>query len=278
MQSPYVALKLKLTPPKWDISQMPDPLTVLPNEIWIICMEKVIDGQVNGPLEYMLVSTTWERLLVDAPSLWTQIYIHNGEDETARISTFLYLSQGCSLYVDIIPTAHPDMSSMQAIAENIPRVTAMSIRPGPSKSITALEMDQWKQSSSYNLAKLFNSLTPDDVDRTSCYGFNLRENGQLYYRVVLMQFTMVTRIAGNHRQNGFFAADLSHIWPYFHHWQKYIARYAFITGGCNDKRVIPGGHQSTLNISADWDTSSRTSSITSIVDLTSHGEPQLLVM
>jgi hypothetical protein len=64
---------------------MPDPLDALPYEIWIWCISLSIDGRLAGPLELLAVSRRWDGLLLNTPSLWSQIYIQNREDEMVFI-------------------------------------------------------------------------------------------------------------------------------------------------------------------------------------------------
>jgi hypothetical protein len=166
---------------------------VLPYEIWMWCIALSIDGRQAGPLELLNISRRWDRLLLDTPSLWNQIYIQNGEDEITRISIFLHLSKRCSLHVDIL-TPVSTMDSLHLIADNISRVTTISIRPGPLDTATALRMEQWNKATSRILAMLSNGLFASDVKNASCFGISLRENGQLYNCIVLMQFAMAATV------------------------------------------------------------------------------------
>jgi hypothetical protein len=206
---------------------MPDPLEVLPNEIWTMCMEMAIDGQVNGPLEYMSVSTAWQRLLLDTPSLWTQIYIQNTEDELARISAFLHLSKESLLHVDIM-TVHLPTDSMRLISENIPRVIDISIRPGPSDTPSELHAEQWKQAAALHLARLSYSLLPSDLARTSSYGISLRENGHLHYCVVLVHLTLLNTVH-HHGPNIPALMATFDTEACFYLWEEHVARYALTT-------------------------------------------------
>src|SRR4051794_35443052 len=107
---------------------MPDPIEALPYEAWTLCILFAIDGQPSGPLQFTMVSTQWERLLCDAPPLWSHIYVQNGEDEMARISAFLHLSHDLPLHVDIM-TVRPSIDCLQLVANHISRVATISIRP-----------------------------------------------------------------------------------------------------------------------------------------------------
>jgi hypothetical protein len=184
-----------------------------------------IDGRQAGPLELLTVSRRWERLLLDTPSLWNQIYIQNGEDEIARISIFLHLSRKCSLHVDIL-TALLTMDHWQLITENMSRVATISIRPGVSDTITALHMEQWKQAASSTLARLFKGQLPSNINSTSCFGFSLRENGALYYSIISMKFTTANMVASTDKQDRLTAIPLNRMW------EEQIARCAFVSRWC----------------------------------------------
>jgi hypothetical protein len=231
-------------------------------------MEMAIGGQVNGPLEYMAVSTAWQRHLLDTPSFWTQIYILNTEDEMARISVFLHLSKESLLYVDVM-TVLPTAGSMELISENISRVGEISIRPGSSNASSELYTEQWKQAASNHLARLSYNLLPSDLARTSCYGISLRENGHLYYRVVLVHLTLLNT-ERNYRPNIPALMDMFDTGTCFYMWEKHLARYALTTltrENCTEY------WQSAIHLSAEEDSRGRTSSIASIVDCIHSGEP-----
>jgi hypothetical protein len=206
---------------------MPDPLVVLPYELWILCISFAIGGQQSGPLELLMVSTRWATLLVNSPSLWTQIYIQNGEDEMGRISTFLHLSKGCSLHVDIM-TVLPTITSLQLIAKNFSRVATISISPGASDNDTAFPTEQWIQAASNILSTLSNGRPPPDVKDNPCFGISLRESGQWHYRVILMQFTTAVMVTSTDDENGIISASLPDTMTCFRRWEEYIARCASI--------------------------------------------------
>jgi hypothetical protein len=168
---------------------MPDPLQVLPNELWSLCIEFAIAGKLAGPLEYFMVSRDWGSALIDSPSLWTQIYIQNGEDEIARISTFLLLSKQSPLHVDVM-TELPTVEGLRLVAEHISRVRTISIRPGASNTVESLQADQWKRAAAYVLESLSNGKLLSDVESPTCYGITIWDGSQWYYHVILMQFTV----------------------------------------------------------------------------------------
>jgi hypothetical protein len=206
---------------------MPDPLVVLPYELWLLCISFAIGGRLSGPLELLMVSSPWATLLLNSPSLWTQIYIQNGEDEMARIATFLYFSKRRSLHVDIM-TVLPTIASLQLIAEDISRVATISIRPGELDNNAAFPAEQWKEAASNILSTLFNGRLPPDVEDNPCFGISFRENDQWYYHVILMQFTAAVIITSGHDQNGTIFANLSNTETCFRRWEEYIARCASV--------------------------------------------------
>ena len=206
---------------------MPDPLAVLPCELWSMCIAFAIGGQQAGPLELLMVSTRWATLLADTPSLWTQIYIRNGEDEMARISAFLHFSKRRSLHVDIM-TVLPTVASLQLIAENISRVATISIRPDASETSAAFPMEPWKRAASNILSTLFNGRLPPDVEDNPCFGISFRENDQWHYRAILMQFTTAVIVTSSDERNGIVSANMSDTETCFRRWEEYIARYASI--------------------------------------------------
>jgi hypothetical protein len=204
---------------------MPDPLAALPYEIWSMCIAFAIGGQQAGPLELLMVSMRWATLLADTPSLWTQIYIQNGEDEMTRIATFLYFSKRRSLHVDIM-TVLPTIASLQLIAENISRVATISIRPGASDNSTAFPTEQWKDAASNILSTLFNGRLPPDVEDSPCFGISFRENDQWYHHVILMQFTTAVMVTSSDEQT--ISANLSNTETCFRRWKEHIARCASV--------------------------------------------------
>jgi hypothetical protein len=193
---------------------MPDPLHVLPNELWGLCVEFAITGRVAGPLEFITVSRDWGNALLDSPSLWTQIYIQNGEDEIARISTFLHLSQQCQLHIDVM-TVLPTVDSLRLVAEHILRVNAISIRPGASGIFTALHAKQWRRAAAYVLEILSNGMQVSDVESPACFGVTIWGDRKLYYHVILMQFTVAARVASVDEPN--------------HRWSDHMTKYASIS-------------------------------------------------
>jgi hypothetical protein len=174
---------------------MPDPLQVLPVELW-------------------------QSVLLNLPLLWSQIHLCNEEDEMALVFTFLHLSKGSPLHVDI-QTVLPITGSLELIAEHSSRVRTISIGPGVSNNITALHTEQWKRAASFTLASLLNGLLPSDIKHTSCLGNTFRDNGQWYYSVILMHFTMDTSA---YQRNRIVHTDSSDKQRTFRLWEGYIGK------------------------------------------------------
>jgi hypothetical protein len=199
---------------------MPDPLQVLPLELWNRCIQLAIDGQRAGPLEFIMVSRRWQSILLDSPLLWSQIYLCNEEDEMALVFTFLHLSKMSPLHVDIL-TVLPTTSSLELIAMHSDRVRTISVRPGVSNNITALYMEQWKRSASFTLASLLNGLLPSNMKRTSCFGNTFCDNGEWYYSVILMHFTTETTV---YERNRIVHTSLADLQSSFCIWEEHIKR------------------------------------------------------
>lgn len=167
------------------LHSMPDPLQFLPNELWNLCIQFAVDGQIDGPLRLIMVSKCWESHLLGSPSLWSRIYLQNGEDEMARITAFLHLSKDCRLHVDIT-TIFPNLDSVQLIAENISRVKHVIIRP----SVLTRNSEQWGRAASDILARLLRNSVPADIESTSCFGISHLKDEKMYYSIVVMQLTV----------------------------------------------------------------------------------------
>lgn len=245
---------------------MPDPLHTLPNELWTLCVKIAIDGRSNGPLELIKVSKHWETLLISSPSLWTQIHLHNGEDEIARISTFLCLSRDSPLHLDIMAIL-PEMDGLRVIAQNVSRVKTVSIRPRAISNAEAiLDMTQWKESASYTMATIFDRLPPSYVKNTLCLGMSLPDHGQLHYQIVYMSF-----IVSDHKQKRIISTASSVASSQT--WAESVARCAFIrllNILIKEEPLIDTN--STLRNSSDQDSLARASSIALIADLASYGK------
>jgi hypothetical protein len=193
---------------------MPNPLQVLPTELWGLCMEFAIAGRVGGPLEFIMVSRDWGNALLDSPFLWTHIYIQNGEDEITRISTFLHLSKQCQLHIDVM-TVLPNVDILRLLSEHVSRVTTISIRPGASGIFTALHAKQWRRAAAYVLEILSNGMQLCDLESPTCFGVIIWDGMSMYYHVILMQFTVVARVA--------IMDELNHMWG------DHLTKYASIS-------------------------------------------------
>jgi hypothetical protein len=201
---------------------MPDPLDVLPHEVWVLCILFAIDGQEEGPRKLLALCRRWNRHLLDTPSLWRQIFVQNGENENARISAFLRFSKGCSLHVEI-STMPLNLEGLKCITDHSFRVATISIRPGASAIVTASHVEMWNRAVSYVLAMLGNGRLASDVTCTSCIGISLRENNQLYYRTFLMQFTFTDTRNRTDMQNHITSTGFPDM-AYHQMWEKYILR------------------------------------------------------
>jgi hypothetical protein len=85
--------------------QTRDPLIRLPYKTWLQCLSLAIYKSVeellrhnfaDGPLPYLAVSPNWSETILTSPALWTQIIAENGEDEEARLHTFLLVCQSAA--------------------------------------------------------------------------------------------------------------------------------------------------------------------------------------
>lgn len=205
---------------------MPDPLQFLPNELWTLCLQNVVEGQPNGPLELIMVSRHWEALIIHSPSLWSQIYIQNGDDEMARISTFLLLSKDLPLRIDVM-TVVPKTDGLRLIARNVSRITSISIRPGGVfNGDMASSLVLWKESASYILATVFHGQLPSHVEDTSCLGISLPENDQLHYQVIQMSFRMSAKETDDQPSRSFSPAS-AEMRTYTRMWDEHISRCIF---------------------------------------------------
>ncbi|KAG8755683.1 hypothetical protein FRC14_003760 [Serendipita sp. 396] len=161
---------------------MPDPLQVLPSEVWVICIQLVISGQLAGPLELMTVSRSWESALLNSPLLWSRIHLQNMEDEFSRVWVFLYLSKGCPLDIDIDLTAVPSTTdTLQLIQPYLSRVKSVSIRPDRTRRRTPVHRQQWLGTTSYILATFFNQMSPSNVQISHRGTYHTGDTQMQYY-------------------------------------------------------------------------------------------------
>jgi len=77
-----------------------DPIEQFPYEIWQACFLLAISGTADGPLPYLAVSPKWNEMILHDSAFWTTIIIDDGEDQDARIYTFLYLSQALLINIE----------------------------------------------------------------------------------------------------------------------------------------------------------------------------------
>lgn len=208
---------------------MPDPLQKLPNELCSLCIELVIDGEKAGALEVFMVSKRWQRFLIGTPSLWTSIYIQDGEDESARISTFLHLSKTHQLHLDIMAVDLPP-ETLQLVAENMFRVKSISIRPRVMDNTTFLT-ESWPLAASATLARLSNGLLPSDTKDVFCSGISLDNNGQLHYHPIAIQLALSRRENG--RGNKSLTIPVHDMEKFHWIWVEFFERYVSFTRAFN---------------------------------------------
>jgi hypothetical protein len=105
-----------------------DPLIRLPYEIWCECISFAIADLAEGPLPLVQVSSRWSEAILDTPSLWTTVIIDHGEDEAARIHTFLSLSKNQTLDVRVlVPLSHSE--NLEIVVSEASRLRSFSIFP-----------------------------------------------------------------------------------------------------------------------------------------------------
>ncbi|KIM28043.1 hypothetical protein M408DRAFT_24069 [Serendipita vermifera MAFF 305830] len=181
---------------------MPDPLRVLPSEIWSYCLEFALYKRPAGPLELMAVSHAWDVFLLTSSILWRHIYIRNGEDETARVQTFLELSTNYPLDIDIT-TILPDVKVLHLLEPHLPRVHTIAIRPFKPHLITAIYGEQWRQSVAYILTQSFPRLKPHDLKDSHCSLRVLWGTYPLQQHVAVMRFETKNNYGSDQRNPRF---------------------------------------------------------------------------
>jgi hypothetical protein len=206
---------------------MPDPLIEFPYEIWARCIELAVHDQPAGPLPFITVSPNWQRELLHSPVLWSQIWIQNDPDETARIWTFLCLS-GCSPLDIYITTVLPTTENVQLIKSHLSRVKTISIRAKIPHPLTTLHGTQWKQAASSVMATFSDRLTPWDATDYSCSGRLIGTDTGVYH-VAVIEFLIscpeaTVEIAGRQGQDD--SVSLSDQQKRSSVWENYISRYA----------------------------------------------------
>jgi len=102
------------------------------------------------------------------------------------------------------------------------RVRTISIRPGESDYVTALDAEEWKSEASRVLKGLSKDMQLFDVESHRCFGVTIRTDEESYYHVILMQLTVTARAAVAAS-----SAELDHMW------KEYIAMYASISWFCS---------------------------------------------
>jgi hypothetical protein len=106
-------------------SKTKDPLIRLPYEPWLQCLSLATRDSAEGPLPYLAVSNHWSEAILSSPTLWTQIVINNGEDEEARLHTFLHLS--ASLLLDVVCAVDGHVQSLQLLAQSRMKIRSLVV-------------------------------------------------------------------------------------------------------------------------------------------------------
>jgi len=102
-----------------------DPLIRLPYETWLQCLSLAIYDSADGPLPYLAVSPNWSETILSSPALWTLIILNNGEDEEARLHTFLHLST--SQLLDVMCPGNVPVKLLQSLAQHRTRIRSLEI-------------------------------------------------------------------------------------------------------------------------------------------------------
>jgi len=105
-----------------------DPFVRLPYEISIECLFYAFCGWelAAGPLPYMAVSSHWCKTILGSPPLWRNIVIDGGEDERARVETFLLLSRDHPLDVDVV-VSEECSKSLESLFDHKWRIRSLTI-------------------------------------------------------------------------------------------------------------------------------------------------------
>jgi hypothetical protein len=115
-----------------------DPLICLPYETWLQCLSLAIQDSAAGPLPYLAVSPQWSENILSSPTLWNRIIIDNGEDEEARLHTFLHLSSSQLLGVEC-PGDFP-VQWMQLLIQHRTRIRSLVVH---SEQYTTIPAQLW---------------------------------------------------------------------------------------------------------------------------------------
>jgi len=133
--------------------QTRDPLIRLPYETWLQCLSLATRDSADGPLLYLAVSTHWSVTILNSPALWTYIVINNGEDEEARLHTFLHLS--ASQLLDVVCAEDIPVQSLQLLAQIRMRLRSLVVnRPIDEYGSMTIPILLWGSSGNPNMRRL----------------------------------------------------------------------------------------------------------------------------
>jgi hypothetical protein len=204
---------------------MPDPLTSLPYEIWTRCLRLAIHNQPAGPVVFIGVSWNWRRELLDSPALWTQIWIQNDENETARIQAFLRLSGRSPLDV-YVKTVPPAMDRLQLLKPHYSRVRTVSIMPNMPQPLTTEHGEQWTRAASNIMATFSNQPTPWNASKYSCSGRRIGPDPGVYYVAVIeffLSYPAIQPTSTDAQSRGYLTSEPEQR-RQFSSWENYITR------------------------------------------------------
>jgi hypothetical protein len=132
--------------------QTRDPLIRLPYETWLQCLSLAADDSADGPLPYLTVSTHWSETILSSPALWTQIIIDNGEDEEARLHTFLHLSG--SQLLDVVCVGEIPIQSLQLLTQSRMRIRSLVVYRSTEDRSMTISVLLWRSLGNQNMRRL----------------------------------------------------------------------------------------------------------------------------
>jgi hypothetical protein len=146
---------------------MPDPLAILPYEIWNRCIGLAIRHEPEGPFELSLVSRTWRRELFDSPDLWCRIWVGYESLEMARIETSLRLSGSHLIHVYVYVETHTDVTNrLHQFERHLSRIKRIRIFPAIP---TEASGSRWEAAAKV-MSAFSNQFTPSHIRQFWCKG------------------------------------------------------------------------------------------------------------
>lgn len=120
--------------------RLTDMLEVLPYELWVYCLEEVVDDNAMNILPLTLVSRRWREALVSSPSLWTHIYVRDDPAYMESMRVALHLSQGLHLSLTMeIPL--PESMGSDLLRSEANRIRSITFKRTPSSIRSASNVD-----------------------------------------------------------------------------------------------------------------------------------------